>query len=440
MDDTGKTESDKIGEIRQMDALVEAVERRFLARRSREIYGASDAEFLQGFGSGADPTVRLETLEELSAREAQRVKDGFPKQMTVRRIPTRQGGFVTVPAVEEEKLWHGRAEAEDDGDPTTGGEGEGEEGEVIGEQPVDREGAGDEEGDAGAGQGDGGDHDISQDAYRLGKELVEKFKLPNLADKGKKVRTNEYTYDLTDRYRGAGQKVDTKATMRRLIKINYPLGNIDPDNPDPSKLLVSRGDIVYRILSREQVEQSMAMVFFLRDYSGSMSGDPTQVVVNQHVLLYSWLLYQYEKLVKSKFIVHDTEAKEVPDFFTYYNLRIAGGTKIASGYRLINEIIDKENLARDYNIFIFQGTDGDDWDSEGKEAIPELQKLIDLPVARIGITVTRSGGSETEFEKYLKASGLLERKNLIRLRYVNTAEAVRDDDVNIQCIKHLISE
>ena len=35
------------------------------------------------------------------------------------------------------------------------------------------------------------------------------------------------------------------------------------------------------------------MVFFVRDYSGSMSGKPTELVVTQHVLIYSWLLYQY---------------------------------------------------------------------------------------------------------------------------------------------------
>ena len=58
------------------------------------------------------------------------------------------------------------------------------------------------------------------------------------------------------------------------------------------------------------------MVFVLRDYSGSMNGKPTELVVSQHVMIYSWLLYQYERQVETRFILHDTEAKEVDDFYT----------------------------------------------------------------------------------------------------------------------------
>ena len=119
-------------------------------------------------------------------------------------------------------------------------------------------------------------------------------------------------------------------------------------------------------LSKEKDYESQAMVFLLRDYSGSMTGKPTEVVVTQHVLIYSWLLYQYEKQVETRFILHDTEAKEVPDFYTYYNSSVAGGTRIESAYRLVNKIVEEENLEKDYNIYVFHGTDGDDWDSDGE--------------------------------------------------------------------------
>ena len=39
-----------------------------------------------------------------------------------------------------------------------------------------------------------------------------------------------------------------------------------------------------------------------------------------------------------------------------------------SAYRLVNEIVEKENLARDYKIYIFHGKEGDDWDTDGKES------------------------------------------------------------------------
>lgn len=110
--------------------------------------------------------------------------------------------------------------------------------------------------------------------------------------------------------------------------------------------MVSPGDSIYRILSKEQDYDSQALVFFIRDYSGSMSGAPTETIVAQHVMIYGWPLYQYEGLVETRFILHDTEAKEVPDFYTYHNLSIADGTRIGSAYRLVNEIVEAGNLGR----------------------------------------------------------------------------------------------
>ena len=182
------------------------------------------------------------------------------------------------------------------------------------------------------------------------------------------------------------------------------------------------------------------MVFFIRDYSGSMAGKATELVVTQHILIYSWLLYQYGGQVETRFLLHDTEATEVEDFYTYYNSRVAGGTQVAAGYRLINKIVEEESLAADYNIYIFHGTDGDDWDREGRETLPELKKMLTY-ASRIGITIAEhnyasSGG--TEVENYLKRSGLLEQaEDLLRLDSMK--EDVPEERL-IEGIRKLVSE
>ena len=108
------------------------------------------------------------------------------------------------------------------------------------------------------------------------------------------------------------------------METNIALGNIpDVHHINPVDFLISPRDKIYRILSREKDYESQAIVFFLRDYSGSMSGKPTELVASQHVLIYSWLLYQYDKQVETRFILHDTEATEVPDFYTYYKMAVA---------------------------------------------------------------------------------------------------------------------
>ena len=182
------------------------------------------------------------------------------------------------------------------------------------------------------------------------------------------------------------------------------------------------------------------MVFFLRDYSGSMAGKSTALVVAQHVMIYSWLLYQYAMQVETRFVLHDTEAKQVPDFYTYYNSKVAGGTQVSSAYRLVNEMVEKENLSRDYTIYIFHGTDGDDWDTDGKESLPELKKMLTY-ANRVGITIaehTSGSTGGTEVEKYLKKSSLLEDKpKLLRL---DVMQENADEPRLIEGIKHLISE
>jgi uncharacterized sporulation protein YeaH/YhbH (DUF444 family) len=321
----------------------------------------------------------------------------------------------------------------------TGGSGGGEEGEVIGERPIRPEDEG-EAGAGGAGEGQGESRDMESSAYDLGKILTEQFELPNLKDKGKKSALVRYNYDLTDRNRGFGQLLDKKATLRKILETNIALGNLpDHSNIDTSRLVISPRDKLYRILSHELDYESQAMVFFVRDYSGSMDGRPTELVTSQHVLIYSWLLYQYAKQVETRFILHDAEAKEVADFYTYFNSKEAGGTKVAAAYRLVNEIVERENLAKDYNIYVFHGTDGDDWDTHGNAAIPELEKMLTY-ANRVGITIVEhsySSGGRTEVDIYLKKSGLPEDKpNLLRVDVMG--EDAQEGRL-IEGIKNLIS-
>jgi hypothetical protein len=408
----------------------------------RKIYAYHDLLDLQGMTAmRSTPNVSIRSIDELLERDNQREKDGFPRKINVGRLikPGKSGKdkIVIVPSTVEEKFMHDTS-LQTDEDQSSGGSGDGEEGEVIGEQPIR---APEGESGEGPGQGEGGQHEMESNAYDLGKILTEQFELPNLKDKGKKRSLTRYTYDLTDKHRGFGQLLDKKATLRKIVETNIHLGHLsDVGNIDPSRFLISPSDLIYRILSREKDYESQAMVFFLRDYSGSMAGKSTALVVAQHVMIYSWLLYQYAMQVETRFILHDTEAKEVPDFYTYYNSRVAGGTQVSSAYRLVNEVVEKDNLTRDYNIYIFHGTDGDDWDTDGKESIPELKKMLTY-ANRVGITIaehTTHSSSETEVEKYLKKSALLEDKpKLLRL---DVMQEDADEPRLIEGIKHLISE
>jgi len=411
-----------------------------LARAGQSLYSSGDLLVLSQavkpylYGSGL-----AKSLDELLERDRLREQDGFPRKIQVGKLIKpgrgRKGKIVVVPTTVEEKFFH---------DPTihppgeggnSGGTGEEKEGEVIGEQPVRED---DGQSGSGPGEGGGGNHEMESSAYDLGKTLSEKFQLPNLKDKGKKRSFTRYTYDLTDKNRGFGQVLDKKATLRKIVETNIALGNLpDVSEIDTSQFLIAPHDKVYRVLSREKDYEPQAMLFFLRDYSGSMVGKVTDLVVSQHVMIYSWLLYQYGGQAETRFILHDTEAREVPDFYTYYNSRVAGGTQVSSAYKLVNEIVERENLTKDYNIYIFQGTDGDDWDESGSEALPELEKILTY-ASRVGITIAEHWqGEATTVVRYLNSSGLL-KKMPDRLR-MDVMQKDADETRLIEGIKKLIS-
>lgn len=388
-----------------------------------------------------------ETFDEPLKRDEQRISDGFKKKIKLRRILVGRGKVVTVPYVEEEKLLHGNFEPTGEHGEDDAGRGEGEVGDIIARSKIKSDGnddSSDDDGDEdGTGEGDEGEHGIESDAYQLGKELSEKLQLPNLKDKGKKVPTDDYVYDLTDRHRGSGQFLDRKETLKSVVRSNVALGLVKASHIDPAKLAIGPHDYVYRVLSKEKIWKSPAVVFFMRDYSGSMDGAPTKAVVNQHLMIYSWLVYQYDKLVIPRFIIHDRVAKEV-SAREYFQSKDGGGTFIPSGYAKIFEIVLDEGLLGNYNLYLFQGTDGDDSDN-GKVGIPWIKQILEV-FNRVGVSVFKhprishplvGGEGKTKFEEYVIAGGFLEKKDLFRMYLMSNNPS---DEDNEEAVKALIAQ
>ncbi|MFN3306568.1 MAG: DUF444 family protein [Candidatus Kapaibacteriota bacterium] len=414
---------------------------RGLSNRLNDIFFHNDVRLFLLPESSMKFLVELKTLEELLERDKQREKDGFPRRIRIGKLmrPDESGKpkIVVVPTTVESKFYHDTRVTEEE--PQTGGTGKEEEGEIIGEAPIQPE-EGEGEG-FGAGQGADSRHEISEGAFDLGRILTEKFELPNIKPKGKKPSFTKFQYDLTDIHRGFGQILNKKETLKSILKTNLLLGRIDSSlQADPSHFLVAPRDHIYRILSKEKDYEAQAVVFFIRDFSGSMQGKPTEVITRQHIFIYSWLMYQYQSNVSTRFVLHDTTAREVPDFWTYIRLQVAGGTRVAPAFQLVARIIEEERLYIENNIYVFYGGDGDDWDEDGKETIEAMRRMFPF-VNRIGITIARNpwgGASKSVVEKYIERNGLLKEKpDLLRIDGFD-AESY-DENRIIQGIKILVS-
>ena len=141
------------------------------------------------------------TLDELLERDRRREEDGFKRKIRIGKIVKPGSGgkdkIIVVPTTVEEKFVHDEIhpDQEQGEGESTGGTGEGEEGDIIGEQPVrPEEGEGENgEGDGeGPGEGKGGEHELESNAYELGKVLSQDFQLPNLKDIFNDLNLSEY--------------------------------------------------------------------------------------------------------------------------------------------------------------------------------------------------------------------------------------------------------
>ncbi len=348
-------------------------------------------------------------LDELLRRDKQRAeRDGFPQKIRWAKYlyPTRDGKRVIVlPHTAPDRLQHGQNKRDGSGNgpnDESGGAGEGDVGKVLGRQRTSGDGDGDRAGDEAA------EHAIVEDAQRMGKLLTEHLKLPNLQNKGGKRSTTRFIYDLTDANRGVGQRLDVQRSIEEIVRTNIAIGRIeDVGEIEPSDLLIGPDDLWYRTLSREPDIEPRALVFFLRDYSGSMYGQRTDLVVGQQLMLYCWLMHQYRGNVTARFILHDTEAKEVPDFGTYHRMSAIGGTRVHSGYSFIERIIEQERLGKDQNLFLFHGTDGEDMADSAMSTMTLLERLLPM-MSRVGVTITHPGvTSRSTIETALEISKLL---------------------------------
>jgi len=107
---------------------------------------------------------------------------------------------------------------------------------------------------------------------------------------------------------------------------------------------------------------SQAVMFCLLDVSGSMTQSIKDIAKRFFILLHLFLNRSYET-VELVFIRHHTTAKEVDEEEFFYS-KETGGTIVSSALELCNDIIDERYDVADWNIYVAQASDGDNWGAD----------------------------------------------------------------------------
>lgn len=221
-----------------------------------------------------------------------------------------------------------------------------------------------------------GDHifqtEISVD--ELADILGETLQLPRILPKGNKnLETINQKYNSLSPNGPKGLK-HFKTTYKRSLKRSISSGVYD----DKKLMIPIKDDFKYKASKPVQKPQTKAVVFYIMDISGSMGEEQKKLVQIETFWINAWLKKHYKGL-ENRFIVHDSTAKEVSEnqFFT---ISAAGGTLISSSYDLCLKMIKDQFPPQDWNIYVFQFSDGDNWSGEDTAKCMNLIHKEFLPI------------------------------------------------------------
>jgi uncharacterized protein len=121
-------------------------------------------------------------------------------------------------------------------------------------------------------------------------------------------------------------------------------------------------DIRYNNKVKQSSPSTQAVMFCVMDVSGSMDERKKDVAKRFFILLYLFLTRSYQN-IKIVFIRHHTSAKEVEEEEFFYS-RETGGTVVSSALVMLNDIIQSRFPTSDWNIYVAQASDGDNWNAD----------------------------------------------------------------------------
>lgn len=246
------------------------------------------------------------------------------------------------------------------------GDGNTSVGDVIGREGQPGQGTGQ---GAGAGDQPGQDYfEADVDIDEIAKLIFEDLHLPYLEDKAKQAVQSKTTKFTEIRRAGVLANLDKRRSILENIKRQARQSGTAKIGP------FKREDLRYKTWEEEVRYESNAVVIAMMDVSGSMGEFKKYIARSFYFWMVRFLKTKYDQ-VKIVFISHHTEAKEVTEeqFFTQGE---SGGTVVSSAYKLALDVIAERFPKRDWNIYPFHFSDGDNYYSDNDEAVKLADELI----------------------------------------------------------------
>ncbi|WP_306565540.1 YeaH/YhbH family protein [Aquabacterium sp.] len=160
-------------------------------------------------------------------------------------------------------------------------------------------------------------------------------------------------------------------------------------------------DLRYRSRIKVAVPTTQAVMFCVMDVSGSMDEQRKELSKRFFILLYLFLTRHYEK-IDLVFIRHHTQAQEVSEQ-DFFHATETGGTVVSSALMLLDQIIQARYPSNEWNIYVAQASDGDNWHHDSSRCSEILAQKI-LPLVRYFAYVQVAQTEQNLWDEYLTLS------------------------------------
>jgi len=156
-------------------------------------------------------------------------------------------------------------------------------------------------------------------------------------------------------------------------------------------------DLRFRSRTKVPEPSSQAVMFCVMDVSGSMDQSRKDLAKRFFILLYLFLTRHYEK-IEIVFIRHHTQAAEVGEDEFFHSTE-SGGTVVSSALVLLDQVIRARYPVADWNIYVAQASDGDNFGDDGGNCRNLLADKI-LPLARYFAYVQVAPDEQSLWQEY----------------------------------------
>lgn len=212
---------------------------------------------------------------------------------------------------------------------------------------------------------------------------------------------------------------DLKTTLARIQHLKSKISNVP---------VFEKVDLRYRKREKVLVKAADAVFVMIMDISGSMDENKKRIARKFFSLQYAFIKRKYPQ-TDLVFIAHTDQAEEMTEE-DFFSTRKSGGTIVSPAYTLAHQIIQTRYDAQKSNIYLSQASDGDNWDFDNSEIIPELEqsgllsKLRHMSYAQVGESFTSGYGGTGTLWKVLESIS-----NAFTVRKLSMVKIDNDEEV-----------